>query len=147
MSIWLFFARLWLKLWCIRTLEEPIVVRFSERQTRGKAIEDFQQAMFAARAFFVEANKNNTLALEAAEQATPEKPVAPPKYTQDELNVVEELLKDYEVWMDTRMEKQVKIENDPIKDPEIYTKDLNERGKKLQNTVSETPPFNWVLNV
>lgn len=99
-------------------------------------MEDFQQAMFAARAFFVEAQKNNTQAIELGKNATAEAPVAPPKFTEEELKVVEEMLKDNEVWMDERMAKQVKIDRDPTKDPEIYTKDLNERGKKLQSTVS-----------
>ena len=117
-------------------LEEPIILRFSEAQTRGKAIDDFQQAMFAARSFFIEAQNNNTLAREAAEAATPEQPVAPPKYTDEELRVVEDMLKDNEVWMDTRMEKQVQIEEDKTKDPEILTEDLNSRGKRLQSTVS-----------
>lgn len=109
-------------------------------QTRGKAVEDFQQAMFAARAFFVEANKNNTQALELAKNATAESPVAPPKFTEDELKVVEVLLNENEAWIDERMEKQVKIDMDPTKDPEIYTKDLNDRGKKLQSTVSGFEP-------
>ena len=37
--------------------------------------------------------------------------------------------------MDTRMEKQVQIEEDKTKDPEILTEDLNSRGKRLQSTV------------
>lgn len=119
-----------------RKLEAPIVVRFNEMQTRGKAIADFQQAMFAGRAFLEEAQKNNTAALELAKDATPEAPVAPPKFTEEELKVVQDILKENEVWMDTRMEKQVKIDNDPTKDPEIYTKDLNDKGKRLQSAVS-----------
>ena len=118
------------------TLESPIILRFSERQTRGKAVDDFQQAMFSARAFFTEAHKNNTAALEAAESATPEKPVAPPKYTKAELRTVETLLKEYELWMDERMTIQVKLEEDLSKDPAILTKDLNDKGKDLQMTVS-----------
>lgn len=119
-----------------RKLEGPIVIRFNEMQTRGKAVEDFQQAMFAARAFFVEAHKNNTEALDAAKEATPEKPVAPPKYTEAELSNVEKLLKDNEVWMDEKMQKQVKLDSDPRADPVIFTADLNEKGKNLQMTVS-----------
>jgi hypoxia up-regulated 1 len=121
-----------------RKIEEPIVIRFSEFQTRGKAIEDFQQAMFAARAFFVEAHKNNTATEELLKEATPEKPVAPKKYLDEELKEVEGMLKDNEKWMDGLMEVQAKIdvEGDKTKDPVIFSKDLNERGKKLQMTVS-----------
>lgn len=119
-------------------LEQPIIFRFNERQTRGKAVDDFQQAMFSARAFFVEAHKNNTAAIEAQESATPENPVAPPKFTEEELKTVEVLMKENEVWMDELMETQVQLdrEDDKTKDPVILTKDLNEKGKTLQMTVS-----------
>jgi hypoxia up-regulated 1 len=118
-------------------VEEPIIFRFTERQTRGKAVDDFQQAMISARSFFIEATKNNTLAIEAQEASTPEAPVAPPKFTEDELKVVETMMKDNEKWMDPLMEVQVKLdkEADNTKDPVILTKDLNERGKTLQMTV------------
>ena len=102
-------------------------------------MDDFVQVMHSGRDFLVKARESNTLALEAAESATPEKPVAPPKYTEEELTDLDELLTENQVWMDTRMEKQVKIEDDKTKDPEILTSDLNSRGKKLQMTVS--PPY------
>ncbi|WVR05173.1 hypothetical protein IAU60_002185 [Kwoniella sp. DSM 27419] len=119
----------------LETLESPIIFRFAESQTRGKSVEDFQQAMFASRAFLTEARKNNTIALEAAASATPEDPVAPPKYTEDELIEVEELMKDNEVWMDAKMEKQVPLEADLTKDPVVTSKELDERGKRLQTMV------------
>ena len=119
----------------LETLEAPVVSRFSEKRTRGKAVEDFQQAMFAARAFFIEAHKNNTAALEAAENASTEETVDPPKYTEEELKTVQDILKENEVWMDEKMAVQVKSEDELAKDPVILTSDLNERGKKLQMTV------------
>lgn len=105
-------------------------------------MDDFQQAMFSARAFFVEAHKNNTAAIEAQASATPEKPVAPPKFTDEELKTVEVLMKENEVWMDGLMETQVQLdrEGDLTKDPVIFTKDLDEKGKALQMTVSPFPP-------
>ncbi len=121
----------------LEKLESPVILRFTEKQTRGKAVEDFQQAMFAARAFFIEAHQNNTAAIGAAESATPQKPVVPPKYTEEELKSVEELLKENEVWMDERMVVQVKLEEDLTSDPAIFTKDLDEKGKRLQMTVIE----------
>jgi len=118
-------------------IETPIIIRFTEAQSRGKAIDDFQKAMFSARAFFVEAHKNNTIALESAFSATPDDdPVVPPKFTKEELGVVGDMLKDNEVWMDELMKIQVGIEEEKSKDPVIWTKDLDERGKKLQSTVS-----------
>lgn len=98
--------------------------------------------MFSARAFFVEATKNNTAAIEAQESATPESPVAPPKFTEDELKSVETLMKENEVWMDSLMETQVRYDkvDDKTKDPVIFTKDLNEKGKALQMTVNPFDP-------
>ena len=94
--------------------------------------------MLSARAFHEEATKNNTLALEAQEASTPEAPVAPPKFTSEELKEVEVLMKENEVWMDSLMETQVRLdlEDDKTKDPVIFTKDLNDKGKALQMMVS-----------
>lgn len=118
-------------------VEQPIIFRYTERQTRGKAVDDFQTAMLSARAFFVEAQKNNTQAIEAQEKSTPEAPVAGPKFTKEELEVVEVMMKDNEKWMDPLMEVQVRLDKagDNTEDPVILTKDLNERGKTLQTTV------------
>lgn len=117
-----------------RKLEAPITIRFAEYNTRPKAIEDFQQAMFSARRFFVEASKNNTEAKAAQEAATPENPVAPPKYTDAELKDVEDQLKDNEKWMDELMKVQVTLK-EFWRDPVIWVSDLEERGKRLQMTV------------
>ncbi|KAK4684151.1 hypothetical protein P7C73_g6049, partial [Tremellales sp. Uapishka_1] len=116
----------------LETLERPVIVRFRETQTRGKAIEDFQQAMFAGRAFLIEAHKNHTEVEEAVKSAPEDKPAAPSKYTDDELKDVQKMLKDNEVWMDDLMKVQVTLEDDKAKDPVIFTKDLEERGKSLQ---------------
>jgi hypoxia up-regulated 1 len=92
--------------------------------------------MFSARAFFVEAHKNNTIALESAFSATPDdEPALPPKFTKEELAVVGDMLKDNEVWMDGLMKVQVGLEEELWRDPVIWSKDLDERGKKLQSQV------------
>ncbi|KAL1405468.1 lumenal Hsp70 protein [Vanrija albida] len=116
----------------LETIESPIVVRFKEAQTRGPAIDNFQQAMFAGRHFLVEARKNRTAALEAVANAPADKPAAPPKFTEDELDEVKVMLKDYEVWMDGLMETQVQLEEDKTSDPVIFTAELDDRGKRLQ---------------
>jgi hypoxia up-regulated 1 len=56
---------------------------------------------------------------------------------------VETLMKDNEKWMDPLMEVQVRLdkEGDHTQDPVILTKDLNEKGKLLQSTVSFVVPF------
>ncbi|TXT07154.1 hypothetical protein VHUM_03324 [Vanrija humicola] len=116
----------------LETVESPIVVRFKESQTRGPAIDNFQQAMFAGRHFLVEATKNRTAALEAVANAPVDKPAAPPKFTEEELAEVKKILKDYETWMDGLMETQVQLEDDKTSDPVIFTAELDDRGKRLQ---------------
>lgn len=119
-----------------RKLEAPIILRFQESRTRPKAVEDFQQAMFAARSFLVEAMSNNTIAKEAVAAATPEQPAAPPKYTDEELKAVEVMMKELEAWVDEIMSKQVFLEADKTETPVVMTKELDDKGKNLQSTVS-----------
>ncbi|WVQ70033.1 uncharacterized protein L199_008257 [Kwoniella botswanensis] len=119
----------------LESLELPILKRYKEYLHRPKALEAFQQAMFASRSFLSEARKNNTEALKAAGSATDENPAIPPKYTEEELKDVEDQMKENEQWIDGLMKDQVKIEDDKTKDPVIMAGDLDERGKKLQMTV------------
>ncbi|KAI9637842.1 Hsp70 protein-domain-containing protein [Dioszegia hungarica] len=119
----------------LEKLEAPIILRFQESRTRPKAVEDFQQAMFAARSFLVEAQSNVTIAKAAVAASTPESPAAPPKYTDEELTAVEVLMKELEEWMDEVMTQQVFLEEDKTATPVVMTKELDERGKKLQTTV------------
>jgi hypoxia up-regulated 1 len=119
-----------------RKLEAPIILRFQESRTRPRAVEDFQTAMFAGRAFLVEAMSNNTIAKDAVAASTPESPAAPPKYTDEELSSVEALLKELEEWVDPIMSQQVFLEADKTETPVVMTQELDERGKRLQSTVS-----------
>jgi hypoxia up-regulated 1 len=116
----------------LETIEAPIITRFKEWRVRGKAVENFQQAMFAGRAFLMEAAQNRTEALEAAAAAPADKPVAPPKFTQEELDGVRDILKDNEQWIDPLMKVQATLEGDKTADPVIFAADMDERGKKLQ---------------
>ncbi|WVW83006.1 hypothetical protein I302_105022 [Kwoniella bestiolae CBS 10118] len=119
----------------LESLELPVVKRYKEYLHRPKALEAFQKAMFASRSFLSEARQNNTQALKLAEEATDELPAIPPKYTEEELKGVEDLMKENEVWIDGLMKEQVKIEDDKTSDPVIQAGELDERGKKLQMTV------------
>ncbi|WVQ78425.1 hypothetical protein IAT38_000511 [Cryptococcus sp. DSM 104549] len=123
------------KLKALETLESPIVFRFTEDHKRGKAVEDFSQAMHAARKFHDEALANTTSALALAASATPEDPVAPPKYTLEELKMVDEMMEANTEWIDRLMEVQVKLDGDRTKDPVVTSAELDERGKRLQATV------------
>nr|ODN95058.1 hypoxia up-regulated 1 [Cryptococcus depauperatus CBS 7855] len=119
----------------LKNVERPGVYRYNEYKSRDKSVTNFRQAMHLARLFYVDAIKNYTLAMEAAATATPEDPATPPKYTEEELKEVNDLLKDYTLWIDEKMTEQVKLDNDRTKDPVITVKELEERGRKLQTTV------------
>lgn len=116
----------------LETLEAPIATRYKEWMARPTAVEKFQQAMHAARAFVLAATENRTNALKAAETATEESPVAPPKYTEEELLKVATMLKEYENWIDPLMTEQVKLNDNMKADPVIFSKDLDDKGKALQ---------------
>lgn len=92
--------------------------------------------MFAGRSFLVEALSNNTIAKEAVAASTPEAPAAGPKYTDEELTAVEVMMKELEEWVDEVMTKQVFLEADKTETPVVMTKELNDKGKKLQTAVS-----------
>lgn len=102
--------------------------------------------MFAARAFFVGAQANQTTldethanataaAIELGLSADDLPAQAPPRYTKEELDKVGERLKELEVWMNERMEKQVPLELDKTSDPVVSSEELDERGKGLQKLV------------
>jgi hypoxia up-regulated 1 len=116
----------------LETLEMPIISRFKEYRTRGEAVQNFGSAMLAGRSFLVQALANRTQALEAAENAPPEKPVAPPKFTQAELDEVRDMIKEMEAWIEDLMQIQAPLESDKTADPVIFVKDMDDRGKKLQ---------------
>lgn len=116
----------------LEALEAPIATRYTEWMSRPTAVDNFQKAMHAGRAFLISATQNRTDALKAAETATDENPVAPPKYTEEELLKVANLLKEYEQWIDPLMVEQVKLNGDMKANPVIFTKDLDDKGKALQ---------------
>jgi hypoxia up-regulated 1 len=97
--------------------------------------------MYLSRKWFVEAKKNQTI---AAENDTLF------RWTDSELDLVEETLKDNEKWMKEMMAKQEALEEDPTSDPVLLTADLQLRGKRVQNIVSQParPCYNmwWLLN-
>lgn len=131
-------AKLRRKLAELEGLERPVVFRYNEYRARDKAVADFQQAMHLARAFLIDAQANYTKAMEAATTATPEDPVAPPKHTEEELKAVDELLKEYTQFIDEKMKVQVTLDGDKTKDPVITVRELEEKGRRLQATVSIT---------
>ncbi|CAK9786928.1 actin-like ATPase domain-containing protein [Cutaneotrichosporon oleaginosum] len=128
----------------IEALERPIVTRFDEYEKRPPAVVNFRTALYAGRAFVDEARANLTAAAEEAKNAPADQPVAPPRYTEAEIQSVEDMIIDGGKWLDERMEKQMPLNEDKTADPVILAKDLDERGQKIQAAVlrltSRKPP-------
>lgn len=112
-----------------RSFETPIIRRYTEFTGRPKALEDFQKAMFAGRLFFVEAKKNLSEAIAAD---------LPSKYTDEDLDPIGYMLKEYEEWLTPLIEKQTKANEVFSSEPVILISDLETRGRALQAAVSRT---------
>jgi hypoxia up-regulated 1 len=128
----------------IEALEQPIVTRFDEFEKRPAAVVNFRTALYAGRAFVDEARENVTAAAEEAKKAPVDQPVAPPRYTDAEIQGIEDMILEGGKWLDELMEKQMQLNEDPTSDPVIFVKDLDERGQKIQAAVlrltSRRPP-------
>ena len=61
-------------------------------------------------------------------------------WTEGDLDLVELTLKDNESWMQEQMEKQEAVIDDPTSDPILLSADLQTRGKRIQNIVSQPNP-------
>lgn len=82
--------------------------------------------MFAGRLFFVEAKKNLSEALAAD---------LPSKYTDEELDPIGHMLKEYEEWLTPLVDKQTKANEIYSSEPVILISDLETRGRALQAAV------------
>lgn len=126
-------------------METPIIHRFKESRTRPESVDNFQQAMFAARQFYIDARSAESNLTSSHANATaeaelngtePPPPLAPPRYSKEELDEVKDYIIELEKWMNAIMEEQVPLELDKTSDPVVKSAELDERGKKLQKMVS-----------
>ncbi|BEJ14686.1 hypothetical protein CspHIS471_0404530 [Cutaneotrichosporon sp. HIS471] len=128
----------------IEALEQPIVTRFDEFEKRPAAVVNIRTALYAGRAFVDEARENNTRAAEEAKPAPADQPVAAPRYTEAEIQEIEDMLLEGGKWLDERMEKQVVLDEDKTADPAIFADDIDAWGRKIQGAVmrltSRKPP-------
>ncbi|GMK59381.1 hypothetical protein CspeluHIS016_0703960 [Cutaneotrichosporon spelunceum] len=128
----------------IEALEQPIVTRFDEFEKRPAAVVNIRTALYAGRAFVDEARENNTRAAEEAKTAPADQPVAPPRYTEAEIQEVEDLVMEGGKWLDEHMEKQMPLNEDKSADPVVFSKDIDNWGRKIQGAVlrltSRKPP-------
>ena len=115
-------------MWCskanvpCRSLERPIVHRYKEIEEFPKALNNSQMWNWSSRMFLTETKQNMTKELEAG---------TPTKYTTDELDEFEKVLKDHEAWLNEWVEKQksVKMNEDPV----ILSSEMRARAKVLEN--------------
>ncbi len=82
--------------------------------------------MFLSRQWFVDAKTNMT---EVIKNGTT------PRWTDSDLDTVEEMLKDNEKWMNEMVERQNAVVEDPTAEPIMLIADLESRGKRLQTIV------------
>ncbi|KAH7339157.1 actin-like ATPase domain-containing protein [Rhizoctonia solani] len=132
---------LWAKRDEIEAMEKPIQHRYKEAETGPKALKDLQQAMFAAKLFVSSAKENRTkiedfnAALEA--DPTAELEPLPPmaEFTEKEVQDVESLMAENEVYLNERVDVQKSLPKHV--DPVLVTSEMNSRGMKLQSTVQK----------
>ncbi|KAJ1302977.1 hypothetical protein OPQ81_003269 [Rhizoctonia solani] len=130
---------LWAKRDEIEAMEKPIQHRYKEAETGPKALKDLQQAMFAAKLFVSSAKENRTKIeefnklLESDPDAEPE-PLPPmAEFTDKEIQEVESLMAENEVYLNDRVDVQKSLPKHV--DPVLVTAEMNSRGMKLQSTV------------
>ncbi|KAM5537435.1 hypothetical protein V8D89_008954 [Ganoderma adspersum] len=106
----------------LESLERPIVHRYKEIEEFPKALNNSQMWNWSSRMFLTETRLNMTKELEAG---------TPTKYTKDELDEFEKVLKDHEAWLNEWVEKQktVKMNEDPV----ILSSEMRARAKVLEN--------------
>lgn len=107
-------------------MEKPIIRRFQEFSGRNRAIDDFQKAIVAGRAWFDEASRNMTEALSLGNLT---------RWTQEELDGVKTMLQEYESWAKDKMAAQKAVGEAMHVDPVLLNADLDSRGKALQSHV------------
>lgn len=113
-------------LFACRAMEKPIIRRFQEFSGRNRAIDDFQKAIVAGRAWFDEASKNMTEAMSLGNLT---------RWTQEELDSVKTMLQEYEAWAKEKMAAQKAVGEAMHVDPVLLNADLDSRGKALQSHV------------
>ncbi len=116
-----------------RALERPIVYRIKEIDEFPQALNISQMWNWRTRLFLSEARDNLT----AEEQAG-----TTGRYTKAELDELEKALKEHEVWLNERVEKQksVPLNHDPV----VETGEMRKRAKvletHLQRLAQKKPP-------
>lgn len=105
----------------LESLERPIVHRYKEIEEFPEALNNSQKWNWSTRLFLAEARANLTAETAAG---------LPSKWTVEELDALEKVVKEHEAWLSDGVEKQkhVKMNEDPV----IETREMRSRAKTLE---------------
>ncbi|EPQ55862.1 actin-like ATPase domain-containing protein [Gloeophyllum trabeum ATCC 11539] len=106
----------------LEALERPIVHRYKEIEEFPRALNNSQMWNWSTRLFLTDAKQNLT----AEEKGGP-----PSKYTREELEELENALKEHEKWLNEKVEKQKTVKMN--EDPAVESSELRARAKKLED--------------
>ena len=111
-----------------RSLERPIIHRYKEIEEFPQALNNSQMWNFHSHLFLTEAKANLTRDLEAGVASGQSVTL---KYTKEELDEFDRVLREHEAWLDEWVEKQksVKMNEDPV----ILSSEMRARAKVLEN--------------
>ncbi|KAI0033499.1 actin-like ATPase domain-containing protein [Vararia minispora EC-137] len=117
----------------IQSIENPIQHRYQEIVDFPEVLNNSQKWNFHTRMFLTEARQNLTEEEKTGTQG---------KYTIEELNELEQTLREHEAWLHVNVEKQRTVKHN--EDPAIETKEMKERADKLElhlkRLVQKKPP-------
>jgi hypoxia up-regulated 1 len=113
--------QLWEKRSALEALEKPIVHRYKEIESFPQALNNSQKWNWSTRLFLTQARENITADAIAG---------VPSKWTSEELDALEKVLKEHESWLHDGVERQkkTKMNEDPVMD----TKEMQQRAKTLE---------------
>jgi hypoxia up-regulated 1 len=113
--------QLWEKRSALEALEKPIVHRYKEIESFPQALNNSQKWNWSTRLFLTQARENITADAIAG---------VPSKWTSEELDALEKVLKEHESWLHDGVERQKKTKMN--EDPVIDTKEMQQRAKTLE---------------
>ncbi|KAG6857031.1 hypothetical protein H0H87_010704 [Tephrocybe sp. NHM501043] len=110
----------------LEAMEKPIIHRYKEIEAFPQALNNSQMWNWSTRLFLAEARQNLTAELEVD---------LPSKWTSDELDGLENTLKEHESWLHTWVEQQKTVQ--PNEDPVIETTEMRARAKVLETALQK----------
>ncbi|EIW76821.1 actin-like ATPase domain-containing protein [Coniophora puteana RWD-64-598 SS2] len=114
-------TELWQKRHALEALERPITYRYTEIQEFPATLNSSQKWNWATRVFLTDARANMTADAAAG---------VPSKWTAEELDGLEEALKEHEVWLNEGVEKQKRTGMN--ENPAIATAEMKARAGRLE---------------